>query len=246
MWSRRQSLAGVAALAALATDSGAWAGVGENQPQAAKRPETAQRLILIGDSTVADYPPARRPLAGWGQMLRAQLAGRAYVVNHAVPGASSTSFRRQKWGLVHRLLAPKDILLAQFGHVDALSDATHSQVSIAQFQDNLRFFVDQAVGRGARALLVTPIARHHFAGDRVMQVLQPYVEATRAIATETRATLVDLSTNLSAAMEKEGKIATRQWFMLGFDGHDTVHLSRLGASIAGRMVAQSLQDLGLV
>ena len=97
MWSRRQSLAGVAALAALATDSGAWAGVGENQPQAAKRPETAQRLILIGDSTVADYPPARRPLAGWGQMLRAQLAGRAYVVNHAVPGASSTSFRRQKW-----------------------------------------------------------------------------------------------------------------------------------------------------
>lgn len=231
MWNRRECLAGTLALVA---------GVGPSWSHGVKR------LILIGDSTVADYPPARYPLAGWGQMLRVQLANRLYVVNHAVAGSSSASFRQKKWEMVRKQLMPTDILLVQFGHVDALSDAAHPHVSIEQFQDNLRWFVGQANERGARVVLVTPVARHHFVDGRAFQVLQPYVDATRDVATQSQALLVDLSATLLAAMEKEGETETRQWFMLGVDGRDRVHFSRKGASIVGRMVARALEGMALV
>ena len=87
---RRAALLSVLALA------GAW-GLGACH-------QREPRVVLIGDSTMADYPPARAPLSGWGQALRERLRGKAEVINRAVPGSSTLSYSRDIDVLHHPFL----------------------------------------------------------------------------------------------------------------------------------------------
>src|SRR5215472_9657896 len=70
------------------------------------------KIALVGDSTVNDE-------GGWGPGFRASFdAARVQVLNFALNGRSSKSFRNEKrWEPV--LAAKPDYILIQFGHNDA-------------------------------------------------------------------------------------------------------------------------------
>ena len=55
-----------------------------------------QRIVLIGDSTVSDYPKPSL-MTGWGQTLRQQLGAQVHVVNYAIPGSSTLSYYSKPW-----------------------------------------------------------------------------------------------------------------------------------------------------
>jgi lysophospholipase L1-like esterase len=59
------------------------------------------RIVLVGDSTVCDYPhpPAEKPdLTGWGQVFGTFFNDNIAVFNHAAGGRSSKSFIREgRW-----------------------------------------------------------------------------------------------------------------------------------------------------
>lgn len=77
------------------------------------------KILLAGDSTVANCPTHEYPMNGWGAHLAAEVYSWAAVYNYAKGGASTESFREE--GLWAALLAEAgkgDLVLIQFGHND--------------------------------------------------------------------------------------------------------------------------------
>src|ERR1700753_343930 len=95
------------------------------------------RIELIGDSTQTDN-------AGYGRGFCANFTGKVDCVNMAKGGASTRTFREQ--GLWDRSLATQPYyMLIQFGHNDMETpEHLDRQVTMAQYEENLRHFVREA------------------------------------------------------------------------------------------------------
>ena len=75
------------------------------------------RILLIGDSTMADKPLAGNPERGWGQLLPRFFDTDVTVRNFARNGRSTKSFVSEGlWEKVCAEMKPGDYLLIQFGH----------------------------------------------------------------------------------------------------------------------------------
>lgn len=204
------------------------------------------RIVLVGDSTMADYPPARAPLSGWGQALRERLRGRAEVINRAVPGSSTLSYSRANWQQTVARLRKDDLLLIQFGHNDQRPDPSHNTTPTGQYRHLLARFVTDARNAGAIPVLMTPIPRYRFSEGRVSDTHGHYGESVRDLAREKGVPLVDLAKRAAEEMERQGETHVRPWYMLHSDGHDDVHLTSIGAKNMAIMVESELVQLGLL
>ena len=82
-------------------------------------PDATPKLFLIGESTMASFPP-ERPVVGWGQMLPKKFLDPAVVQNRAKSGRSSKSFIDQGlWTTVLAEIRAGDYLVIQFGTNDS-------------------------------------------------------------------------------------------------------------------------------
>ncbi len=83
-------------------------------------------------------------------------------------GASTKTFREQ--GLWERSLETKpDYMLIQFGHNDMeTKEHLPRQVSMAEYEANLRRYVTEARAAGIKPVLVTPLSRRYFEADGKM------------------------------------------------------------------------------
>jgi len=211
------------------------------------------RLIVTGDSTAADYPADRVPLAGWGQALgeRADLE----VINHARPGASTRSFIAT--GLLDRALDDVhdgDLLLVCFGHNDAKAGERFSDPEVA-FPANLRRFVAAGRARGATPVLLTPIERRHFVDERLRSTHGMYPDRTRTVAEVESVPLIDLTSQTAVLWQSLGEEESKRAFMwldpgawTGYpDGQqDDTHLRAEGAEMVADLVYAGLSARGLL
>ncbi|MET3771945.1 GDSL-type esterase/lipase family protein [Arthrobacter nitrophenolicus] len=109
------------------------------------------KILLAGDSTVANCPTQEFPMSGWGGRLAPLTHTWAAVHNFAKGGASTESFRDE--GLWDSLLAEAgegDLVLIQFGHNDQKKPHLAARTGYAA---NLRTMVRGAgKGRGSGAV----------------------------------------------------------------------------------------------
>lgn len=204
------------------------------------------RVVLIGDSTVADYPVSDAPLCGWGQALRTRLGSRATVVNHAIPGSSTRTFADEHWPRVRSRLQNGDLLLIQFGHVDALPDPERHTEPDGLYRTLLLQFVTEAIAAGARPILVTPVVRYKFASGKLIDTHGMYLQAMRKVGVETGVLVVDLAQRSAEAIGQIGEGQARFWFMIAHDGHDEVHLTLAGANAMAAIVQAELERTGIL
>jgi DNA sulfur modification protein DndE len=205
-----------------------------------------RRVLLIGDSTVADFPAASAPMTGWGQALRQILHTRAKVLNFAVPGSSTRRFAESHWPAVRSKLVPGDLLLIQFGHVDALPDTTRHTEPFADYSKLLQQFINESREMGAQPVLVTPVARYKFEHGHQVDTHGSYPVAMRKVASINVVPLIDLTEASSRALQQLGESRARAWFMLTHDGHDAVHLNRTGANEVAGIVQKALVQAQLL
>ena len=211
------------------------------------------RLIVTGDSTAADYPADRAPLAGWGQALGAR--GDLEVINHARPGASTRSFIAT--GLLDRALADVrdgDLMLVCFGHNDPKEGERFSDPEVA-FPANLRRFVAAGRERGATVVLLTPIERRHFVDGRLESTHGLYPDQTRAVARLEDAALIDLTAETAVLWQAQGEDESKRAFMWldrgAWEGYpdgqqDDTHLRTEGAAMVADLVYAGLSAHGLL
>jgi len=203
------------------------------------------RIVIVGDSTVAKYPPkdAKR---GWGQFIEEYFRkGTVKVIDLAAPGRSTKSFIQE--GHWQKALADKpNYVLIQFGHNDSHApskpEATDPSTDYTAF---LRRYIDESRAIGAIPILVTPMVRRTFnaQGQIVEGELPPnrplaaYAEAMKAVGVEKGVPVIDLYTSSKDLAEKLGPAASLE---LASQKSDPTHFNEKGARAMADLVIQGL------
>jgi lysophospholipase L1-like esterase len=227
-----------------ATAAGAdWIATDE-YADAARVLNTPPRIVILGDSTVCDYP-ADSNVRGWGQFLGTGFRDGVTVRNLAVSGRSTTTFIAE--GRLRKALAERaDYALIQFGHNDSHGpDRPESTVADADFRDNLRTYIDAFRTAGTQPILVTPMHRRTFRDGRPTQELRPYAAAMESLGRELAVPVVDLHASSGALFERLGDDASAD---LSCAPNDRTHFSEKGARAMAGLVLDGLKEIngGLV
>ena len=215
------------------------------------------RILIASDSTAANYGASAYPQMGWGMVLKCSLDPRVEVVNLARGGRSTKTFIEEGlWaGLLEKVRSGDTVMIA-FGHNDA------DRVKIVRFTDpkgaytdNLTRFVADVRAKGGQPVLMTPIAKHVFVGDKVQETHGAYTLAVRAVAKATRTPLIDLDADMMGAQQARGEARSSGFYLIYTpqDGvarypkgiTDTTHINEGGARLAASLVAARLAFLGL-
>jgi lysophospholipase L1-like esterase len=205
------------------------------------QPTRKLKIVLVGDSTQTD-------IAGYGRGFCANLTAEVECLNQAKGGASTRTYREQ--GLWDRALAlHPDYMLIQFGHND-LETPEHldRQVPIAQYELNLRRFVEQARAAGAAPVLITPLTRRFYGPDgKIHSDLLNHAAVTTRVAEQMHVPLIDLQgqsitylDNLTEA--KANALGITKKDSQGHTVPDKTHLNWQGSFTFGRMVALGLAN----
>ena len=224
--------------------------------QGLTRPENnrkhSMKILLAGDSTVANCPTHEYPMSGWGAQLPRHVYTWAAVHNFAKGGASTESFREEGlWGQLLETAAEGDLVLIQFGHNDQKKVHLAARTGYAA---NLRTMVADVRALGAVPVLCTSVERRHFldgpASDAVLEEsLEDYPEVVREIALELQLPVVDLNAWTRALYEELGVEESQSLFChFGPGEHafwpaglaDNTHFSQRGAALVAEEVAAQL------
>jgi alpha-L-fucosidase 2 len=196
------------------------------------------RIVLVGDSTVNDG-------GGWGYGFRQFVTEDATVVNTALNGRSSKSFRDE--GHWDKALAAKgDYYLIQFGHNDQPGKGKDRETDPATtYPANLARFVDEVRAQGGQPILVTSLTRRTFSKtelSRIQSTLTPWADAVKKVAADKHVPVIDLHTLSIAYCEKLGPERTAALNFPDQNGKlDTTHLQGDGRVIIARLVVDELR-----
>ncbi len=89
------------------------------------------------------------------------------------------------------MIKPDDYLFIQFGHNDQ-KDKSAGSGPFTTYKENLKFYVAQARAKGAIPVIITPMERRRWDGDKPLQTLSDFAEAARQAAKENNVPLIDL------------------------------------------------------
>jgi polygalacturonase/lysophospholipase L1-like esterase len=196
---------------------------------------TPVRIALAGDSTVTEG-------SGWGVGFREQCRAQVECLNLARNGRSSRSFIAE--GHWQRVLAQRPAyVLIQFGHNDQPGKGPERETDAATtYKEFLRRYLDEARAIGARAVLVSSLARRNFKdGQIAADVLANYAAAAREVAAEKNVPLIDLNALSIALLNQLGAAKAAEFDVKNKDGSpDHTHLSRKGSAVFGNIVAKEL------
>ena len=196
-----------------------------------------KRIVLIGDSTVCEYPQAR-PERGWGQYVEERFKdGTVKVINLAVGGRSTKTFITE--GRWKKALAEKpDYVLIQFGHNDSHDSSKPEATDAAtDYREYLRRYIDESRAIGATPVLVTPMVRRTFdSSGKLQDILQRYAEAMKAVGAEKSAPVIDLHASSKRLVEKFGPAAAGMASKSG----DVTHFNEKGARAMAGLVMDEL------
>lgn len=201
-------------------------------------PATNDRVILVGDSTMASS-------TGYGDALCARLTPETACLNLARGGRSSGSFRAEgRWDEVTSLLRDgagyrRTYVLIQFGHNDQPGKPGRSTDYATEFPVNMARYVDDARALGAIPVLVTPLTRRSFKHGYVQNDLAPWAGTVRHIASATGTPLVDLNALSLAAVQAMGPQEADKLARIGAN-FDHTHVGPLGAERFSSIVAREL------
>jgi lysophospholipase L1-like esterase len=206
-------------------------------------PAPVPRILLLGDSTVADQ--RFEPAASWGQMLPRFFHPTVAVANHAESGETLKSFLTAlRLDKALSQTRTGDLALIQFGHNDAKAQWPQTYAPAdSTFRDYLRAYVGEFRRRGADVVLVTSPHRRTFGPDgRITNSHGGYPEAVKAVGRELDVPVIDLAAMSATFYEALGPELAPLAFSDG--GRDATHHANYGAYELARAVAKGLLETG--
>lgn len=205
---------------------------------AAHAEPTPLRMVIIGDSTVCNYPTTR-PDRGWGMFIEERFQeGTVKVINLAAAGRSTKTFIAE--GRWQKALDEKpDFVLIQFGHNDSHSpDKPEATNAATDYKEYLRRYIDDSRAIAATPILVTPMVRRAFdAQGHLTDSLLPYANAMKEVGIEKKVAVIDLHASSLALVEKLDPQASAE--MANKPG-DITHFNEKGARAMADLVMSEL------
>lgn len=208
--------------------------------QTASADTVQNRLILIGDSTMA-------PHNGYGNDLCQRLP-QTDCWNLAKNGRSSKSFREEGlWAqTVSQLKSSAPVsgqwLLIQFGHNDQPGKPGRSTKLETEYPANLEKYVIEAREAGLTPILVTPLIRRSFKEGQHIDDLAPWAQSMKNVADKLQVPLIDLHASSREKVREVGSAQADRYSVSppGTPAFDRTHLGPLGACVFAAQVAAQL------
>jgi lysophospholipase L1-like esterase len=194
------------------------------------------KIVLVGDSTVADYKP-ESVMRGWGQELKRFVKPPVKIANLAICGKSTkTYFEGGNWAKA--LEQKADYIFIQFGHNDShAKEKPESTDADTTYMENLRRYVSETRAAGSIPVLVTPMHRLRFLPEngKLTTELQSYADAMKRVAIETNTPVIDLYVESGRIFEPMGDAGVAG---LTVSDRDRTHFTEKGAEILAEVVAR--------
>ncbi|HVU17372.1 MAG TPA: pectinesterase family protein [Candidatus Didemnitutus sp.] len=221
-------------------------------------PARAPAVHLVGDSTMADKPDLGYPERGWGQALRPLVRTPWVVINHAVNGRSTKSFRTLgHWDAMLAQLQAGDWVIIEFGHNDAKKDDPARFADAAtDYPANLKAFVREVRAHGANPVLATSVVRRAFEADgKLTDTHGAYLTAMRQVATEEKVPLLDMEKATRALVAGLGPEKSQALYVSLAPGADprfpqgktdNTHFTEAGAREVAGLAVKEMERLNLL
>jgi lysophospholipase L1-like esterase len=115
------------------------------------------------------------------------------VSNNAWSGLTLSSFEHQKrLDKILSMMKEGDYLFIQFGHNDQ-KETTKGAGPFTTYKANLKRYVAATRRKGGIPVLVSPMERRHWEGDKLQPSLADYAEAVRQVGSEEKVPVIDLN-----------------------------------------------------
>lgn len=209
--------------------------------------ETILRIVIIGDSTIADWSHSKSRYHGWGEALGSLLSN-VVIFNQAAAWISASKFIEDQ--RIKRVqLASPHVVIMQFGHIE---NSRTNNVPDNDYERNLSLIISDIRNLGAKPILVTPVAKRFFDADGNLNRDWPHsLENRRAsmmrVAQEERVALVDLNRTSSELFERYGKEETHFIMSCGSldfsECPDLHHFSLVGSFVMAALAAENFPPL---
>lgn len=160
-----------------------------------------QKLILVGDSTVATG-------SGWGGAFCDDHTISALAcLNLGREGRSTRTYRDDgSWDIALAEIQPQAYaavwVLIQFGHND--EPGKRSSTDPDAYAANLTRYVEEVRARGGRPILATPVTRRIFSDGKLQNSLEERAAIVRRVAAESHTPLIDLNALSADAVQAMG------------------------------------------
>jgi lysophospholipase L1-like esterase len=214
-----------------------------------------QRIVLIGDSTVCNYPASQYPWAGWGQELVYFFqTGAVTVINKAIGGRSSRSFIQDgHWATTKALLQKGDVLMIQFGTNDRSTNPVR-HTDTAAFKVYLAQYINESRAMGVHPILVTPMNQNIWTGNKVSEGfnvgVNDYHGVMLRVGAAMKVPVLDLERKSAAMMDSTSMSYLAKFNFMGLDAgeypnyptgySDATHFQETGALANARMVTEEI------
>ena len=220
---------------------------------------SAGKIVLIGDSTMADYSgeyrPAMRPRFGWGEKLSQYCREDVQVLNLAVPGLSTKSFIAQKhWSKALKQIKKGDYVIIQFGHNDGSHYGKDAHFCPPpQFVVNETRMVQDVRAKGGVPILLSTTIPYQMNEETAAKKLS-YSEAAHQVAEKEKVPFVDIREKMIAKLAEMGEEKSRGLFMIFPPGEDPyfpggltdkIHLREAGAELVAEIFVAGAKDAQL-
>jgi len=207
-------------------------------------------IFLAGNSTVVDQE--YEPWCSWGQMFPRFLNPEIVVANYAESGETLLAFRHEN--RLKKLLSkmkPGDYLFIEFAHNDQKPGPNHVD-PYTTYQDQLRYFINEARKRGGKPVLVPSTNRRFFdKNGKIVNTLEEYPDAMRQLAKEENVPLIDLNAMSKVFFEALGSENSTKAFV-HYPAHtypgqdkalaDNTHFNPYGAYELAKCVVHSILE----
>jgi lysophospholipase L1-like esterase len=197
-------------------------------------------LVILGDSTVADFAVNNSQFSGWGQGMYGYVKPNVQVVNLAVAFQSSKVFLTsiQKDYLVR--IKP-DFTLIHFGWVDASDFGDAFQTSIAEYEANMRTIVQIVRGFKGTPIMMTPAGTRYFdSAGKNIPVMQDRSQVVRDVARELQTYLIDLN---QLAQNLYNQLGESNSAYITWNTQDRAHYSLKGADTISGLVVDAFPNI---
>lgn len=221
-------------------------------------------LYIIGDSTVRNGDgTGRNRQWGWGSFIANYFdTTRISIQNHAIGGRSSRTFITEgRWDRIVKNLNKGDYVIIQFGHNDSgpLDDTARARGTIRgtgneskeiynpilkkqevvyTYGHYLRTYIRETKGKGAIAIVCSPIPRNDWRQGKVTRSKDSYSGWAQEVASEEAAFFIDLNDLVAGQYEQMGPDAVRAFFPA-----DHTHTEINGARLNARIVVDELKRI---
>ncbi|MBQ9591888.1 MAG: rhamnogalacturonan acetylesterase [Paludibacteraceae bacterium] len=211
------------------------------------------RILMAGDSTMADKEQIAYPETGWGQVLPSYFDDDVVIENHARNGRSTRTFISEgRWDFLLSHVQKGDYVVIQFGHNDQSVKKADRYTTPEQYKQNLTKMVNDTKAKGGIPILCTPIERRKFdkSGNFVDQHGN-YPNLARQVAQEQNVIFVDMQHSSMDFIIAAGDSASCQYFLHVKPGEcqkhpegkiDNTHLKPVGALAMANLFIEGLQQ----